>query len=411
MQQDAVEQTLASNDPGDETSRRFRYQWTWAAIVCCLLFDSTQDCIELFCEHHEDILLKLRNGKYRGLQVKTRDMAQGPWKTGEDVVDAALVRFCKLEREFPDQFDSYRFLTNHPLFSGRNGKDLRYVLERLHVASSLAECQTGIARYVRKIAGMASCSEDVALSALKKTTADDSLPKLADVHLRLVTSLTETWDRAETLPYESLTRAARGLVAECMQAASLAHEDLLPAYLPAIGTPSEARLQARIEGKRISVERLRGALDLGLNDASSLRADPSTLIEPGTGDRSLLHKKLDAGGFSAVSRNSADDLRDKADYLGLVWIQKHGREDGLQRYGHVRSLVLSDAAAAFEAIKEAPAPFGVAMLAELRRRLRTRRSHGATLYDCSEEHLEGHAYAMTAECRVQWSLDRPWEDE
>jgi hypothetical protein len=35
------------------------------------------------------------------------------------------------------------------------------------------------------------------------------------------------------------------------------------------------------------------------------------------GSTDLLYKKLDAGGFSAVSRNSAEDLRDKADYLGI----------------------------------------------------------------------------------------------
>jgi len=59
-------------------------------------------------------------------------------------------------------------------------------------------------------------------------------------------------------------------------------------------------------------------LDHGLNELATLDSEPGLLIDPGIGNSDLLQKKLDAGGFSAVSRNSAEDLRDKADYLGLV---------------------------------------------------------------------------------------------
>lgn len=59
-------------------------------------------------------------------------------------------------------------------------------------------------------------------------------------------------------------------------------------------------------------------------------------------------KKVDAGGFSVLSRTSAVDLRDKADYLALTWMQKYGDDEGLKRYDHVRSIVLRDAASAME---------------------------------------------------------------
>ena len=120
-------------------------------------------------------------------------------------------------------------------------------------------------------------------------------------------------------------------------------------------------------------------------------------------------KKLDAGGFSAVSRNSAEDLRDKADYLGIVWTKKLGRTKGLERYDHVRSVALSDAARAFELAKLEGQKFGPAMREELRQRFQQRRANGEQLFDCSDEHLEGIAYSLTAQCQVQWSIDRPWE--
>ena len=112
-----------------------------------------------------------------------------------------------------------------------------------------------------------------------------------------------------------------------------------------------------------------------------------------------------------MSRNSALDLRDKADYLGLVWVKKHGRESGLQRYGHIRSVVLSDSATAFEKTKADAGPFGIKMLGEFRKQIKKRRAEASELYDCSNEHLEGFAYSLTSECKVQWSVDRPWEED
>jgi hypothetical protein len=179
----------------------------------------------------------------------------------------------------------------------------------------------------------------------------------------------------------------------------------------AVASPNVTELAARLAGKRIDEARILAILDQGLNETAPLDGNPDLCAEPGTGKTSLLLRKLDAGGFSAVSRNSAQDLRDKADYLGIVWTKKHGRTAGLQRYGHVRSLVLSDAARAFEAAQREDQPLGVRMLSELRFRFGQRRQDGNQLYDCSDEHLEGFAYSLTSQCKVQWSLDRPWEDE
>jgi hypothetical protein len=62
----------ATGDPGDDTANRYRYQWTYAAIVCCMLLDDTLDVTEVFCEHHEDVLSKHTDGTFSGLQIKTR---------------------------------------------------------------------------------------------------------------------------------------------------------------------------------------------------------------------------------------------------------------------------------------------------------------------------------------------------
>lgn len=401
-----------TGDPGDDTARRYRYQWTYAAIVCCMLLDETEDVAEVFCEHHEDVLIKHVDGTFSGLQIKTRESDQKVWKTSDDAVRSSCSRFAKLEAEFPGRFRAFRFLTNHPLYAAGNGQDLRHVLQTIRaVASSVSDLSGPLARFLTRVASEAGCTAEVAFTALYKTDASDDLPKLPDIQMRLVTTLTGVWTRAADCSHASVVQAARSLASECGRASSLAHQEVLPAYLPATVDPAGTELTARLAGKRLDRSRVLELLDRGSNETAALDGDPEACVEPGTGATALLLKKLDAGGFSAVSRNSAVDLRDKADYLGIVWTKKHGRTLGLQRYGHVRSLVLSDAARAYESTKNEGHPFGLGMLSELRSRFQQRRTQGSQLYECSNEHLEGFAYSLTSECKVQWSLDRPWEAE
>lgn len=398
-----------TRDPGDETARRFRYQWTYAAILCCMLLDDTEDITEVFCEQHEDVLLKHSNGSFSGIQIKTRSTHQARWKTNDKEVQDSFVRFARLECTFPGQFRRFRFITNHPLYVARNGQDIQFILEAIRNATSMETLPTVASRVLTRTATKACCTQDIAFAALRKTRASDNLPKLDDIVVRLIDTLTEVWSPAVEYSYSSVKRAALGLVHKCFEASSLSHQDVLPGYVPVTAEPQNAELAARIEGKRIDRDCVLEILESSLNGTTPLLGDLDLLSEPGTGSTDLLFKKLEAGGFSAVSCNSADDLRNKADYLGLVWINKFGRQTGLQRYGHVRSLVLSDAGTAYEATKKADGKFGVDMRSELRSLFKKRIAEGDQLYGCRTEHLEGFVYSLTAECKVAWSIERPWE--
>lgn len=66
------EWVVDQDDPGDETARRFSYQWAYTAILACGLLDTDGQVLELYCEHHEDVLVKRRDGQFHAIQVKTR---------------------------------------------------------------------------------------------------------------------------------------------------------------------------------------------------------------------------------------------------------------------------------------------------------------------------------------------------
>jgi hypothetical protein len=401
---------MADSDPGDETSSRYRFQWTWAAIVCCMLLDDTEDVQEVFCEHHEDVLLKHRDSLFTGHQVKTRRDDQPPWKANDEAVLKACARFAKLEAEHSHLFRRFCFLTNHPLYSAGNGNDLSYVLQSIKDVATVADLPKNVVRWIKRVARDADVTEAVAVTAMSKTIAKADLPKLHDALMRLIDALAQCWYAAAECSHQSVRRAAQALIDECGRASSLDHEQLLPAYIIAAMEPDD-QIAARIDGKRMTLERVQAVLEAGRDSTATLEGDPAQSITPGEGSTELLHKKMDAAGFSAVSRNSADDLRDKADYLGIKWIKKYGNSKGLPRYNHVLSLVLNDAARAFEATQTEGDSFGPEMRERLRVRFRERRIAGDQLFDASDDHLEGIAYSLTAQCKIVWSHTRPWESQ
>lgn len=405
-----LETTPASRDPGDETANRYRYQWTWAAIVCCMLLDDTEDLVEVFCEHHEDVLLKHRDGTFSGHQVKTRGDDQQPWKAKDESVLAACARFSKLEAKYPGQFRRFCFLTNHQLHSAENGQDLTFVLESIKKAETISQLPSSIKLWIKRVATDADETESIVFDAMSKSVAKADLPKLRDAVMRCVDTIVQCWAPATECSYESIKRAAQALIEECGRASSLSREQLLPAYLIATMDEDE-EIATRIDGKRMALIRVQEILEQGRDSAATLQGDLSQNVQPGEGSTDLLHQKLDAGGFSAVSRNSAEDLRDKADYLGLMWIKKYGNPKGITRYNHVRSIVLSDAGRAFDATHNENDSFGPTMREDLRRRFRERHQGGNQLFDSTDDHLEGIAFSLTAQCEIVWSHARPWETE
>lgn len=405
--------TPATADPGDDTARRFAYQWTFAAILACGLFDDTMDVVEVFCEHHEDVLLKHRDQTFSGWQVKTREVGGDAWKATDESIFGACCRFTKLEQQFPGRFREFVLATNHTFVTNRTTKTcLPHLLSLATEAPDENTAPEILRQLLRKLAAKAECSQAVALASMKKCRCNHELPKLDHIKQQLVNTLVESWPGATEAAMALLVRAADAIIAECQRASSLDHAQTLPQYLVAAPNPVEAALQARITGKRFDRQRVEGVLRAALVAPALLAGPAANGTPPPAGSRSRLERKLAAGGFSPVSINSAQDLRDKADYQSLEWIGRLGDREGLRRRDHIRSVVLRDCAEVFEASKADVAPFGVAMRNALTERLRRRREQGgAPLFDCLDEHLEGYAYGLTSECQVWWSHHFPIEEQ
>lgn len=395
-----------TGDPGADTMSRFAYQHTYAAILVCSLLDAGADVVDVFCEHHEDVLLRHSDHTFTGVQIKTRELGSNPWKATDDAILNALARFARLEQTFPGHFRAFVIATNHSFLSGKKTKtNLPFVLGQASEASDETTCPATLKSLLKKLAADVPCAESVALATLKKCRCDESLPKLTGILRTLINTLGEFWGATNDCVYEQLSNAAEALKNECYKASSLDHAQALPAFISAIDHDGAVAVQAELDGKRFERTRLDRVLRAAIAAQALLKGATFTDLLSNVG---LLELKLAAGGFSVVSVNSAKDLQDKADFQALEWMSRFGRSKGRTRRDHIRSIVLSDCASAYEATRREDAPFGVAMREEFKRRLRARREGGgATLFDCLDEHLEGYAYVMTGECQVLWSAFNP----
>ena len=112
----------SEKDRGDDMTRRIRYQAACNAIKALALVREPSKFSELYCEHHEDGLLRRTDGRFVGIQIKT---ASSPLRAGGEAALNSLKRFVEHEKTFGRRFARYVLATNKPCGLGRElGFDL-----------------------------------------------------------------------------------------------------------------------------------------------------------------------------------------------------------------------------------------------------------------------------------------------
>jgi hypothetical protein len=392
-------------DAGAETAQRYFYQYSYTAVLACALMDTDSDVAEIYCEHHDDILAKRRDNKIHAIQVKTRQLGSELWKSGDKEMIDTLVRFAKLEHDFPDRFWRYTIATNHQFFEVReNGSNLPYLLRlafELAVDGVPAGC---LATFVQKLVKAAECDQPLVLGMLKKANCDHRPPKLDDILNELCDALRLSCADSADASYGTLAAAADALTAEVARASSLRHSQSIPLYLSLRWDAADAETKLLIGGKRLTRERIQAVLKTVFGTPELLSpANPSVPRALPAGE-TRLRKKLDAGGLSAMTVDVARDCYSAAFKQQREWAAKYGEKKAIERYHHISTIMRAEAAQAYEETVSDVGLFGREMLRVLRERLRLRRqSGGAELLGCVDEHLLGYAYMLTDDCKVWWS--------
>lgn len=405
--------TLSATDPGDDTLRRYRYQAVYAAIISLDLFDEESEFEEIFCEQHEDILVKKKDGTFIGIQVKTRAPGRELFKSNDESVIRSLKRFVELSIEYPNHFSHFVLATNYAFWSEKkNSSNLRHLLRlaKKAVETSSKQLTRPLPGYIKKLIKKidldpnVSVTSDMILNVLSQVELQDDLPKFDDVESRLAMHQIPSFYDVGEAGYDDLLRAAKALINRMFEAAALQHVSAKQMYFALCLNPTEAQTDAIIDGKRIRKQNVEDILTESLFEHTLLSTKNKIEVADLPLGITKLALKMAAGKVSARNIRRIIDFKYSAENLINSWIYKYSPRKANRYYEQLMLIVGNECEEVYDLVQTEHKPFGKEMLNEVRQRLRRRLANDPHLFfGCEYEHLLGIVAILTEQCEVWWS--------
>jgi hypothetical protein len=440
----APDQVLNPKDPGDETRRRNRYQDVRAACYILALFDDTEGVIEIICEQQEDILVKYDHGKFRGIQIKTKEDGTVPFKAVDEEVVKSLQRFIAEERDFPDQFDQFVLGCNCGFWEEKkNGSNLKHLLEEAK-DKTLADAPKKVKDYLKRLVPAPAVAKpprpkkakpsrngdsapittpvdanpdcsgpqetheqmlDRALKVLQKVVAEAMAPLAGMVEL-LVAGLAKLDFVGKNQTYDDLSSIADALIAEVFKASSKEHASFKKHYFELCKDTEKAKTDSIIDGKRFTRLRAEEVIRKAFPAKTPLTNGTEFAADRLPAGTRTQQAKMTAGGIVIDDIEEAVQQRQAAEYVLSTWINKFGVSKANAQYQDLRSAVLTEANEAKKQASEASSGslYGSVMLTLVKDRLRQLHSDNKhALHGVRFDQLLGIAGIMTEECPLWWS--------
>ena len=356
-------QNTNQDDSGDNTQMRYHYQNAYAVLEAVRLLDPNSLYSELYCEQEEDILLKRKDGKFTGVQVKTKEVPC--FTLANKNIQSALEKFIVHEQMYPDKFSEYIIVTN----CGVKG-NLDDYISQLTITTG-ANIQT-VSRVAQKVQFRAWAS------------LRDYEAALVDQIATLINAMHHRLDNLKKLTNELLDVALNA----SRQTVTSGHSIY---YLWLVDSQASIS-EGTIRGKMINPEMVREIVNKWLTTTGTLRGtDPITLCDLPHG-LNRMELKMAKGGISCENIGLMRDLDNSTFKLLSEWGYTYGKKTTDERIEDLRLIVQHECQTAFDSSNNIGATFGKEMLIDVRKRLENRENDVKQKYfDFSFEHLEGLA--------------------
>lgn len=396
------ESVFDSKDPGDDVLRRFRYQITYAGILSVIMVEN--DLFEeLYCEHHEDILVKHKDNTYTGIQIKTKDLDLPPFNIKDESIFNCLKRFINLEASFPDKFKHYSIVSNHGFDKSKPHLCLNTLIENIKIGNNVTAPRSNSLTLIKKLCKETSRTQDFVLGVIAKVRLS-SYCNLNDINMKLVNQL-KNCKLLKGVTESKLQDIADLIIAKCLKASSLENsdEDLIQHYVTG-NSSIEDIIKQCIKDKCIRkadfvswlLSEKAVPVQLLLKDRN--RNDPSSL-----GFRKL-EIKMDAGGIDSDNISDIKDFKFSFEQHSLAWMYKDP-EEANRKYNQILAVTKNLCKEIYDEKEIAKNKSdGQEMLIEVRKGIKDRRATDPSIFiDCTYEHVLGAVGVLTESCKVWWT--------
>jgi hypothetical protein len=395
---------IDTKDPGDLVQNRFRFQAAYAGYISLRLIgeNSEYDCI--YCEQYEDILVKLKNGLFIGIQVKTRDKSLGPFRFNDDEILQSIKRFIRHEIEFPNDFSNYIISTNAGFASGTNDNNLKLVLEivKKHKGSTKSIKDMDFSKELEKLSKLSNCKKSLILTVLNKLSVVDwaDLDNYETILAHDIGVLTNNGDK----PSFILEAIANELIALTTKAACRSASLTEPSYYKLLRAPEAALSDTVLENKRITSSMVDDCLNKHLNLVITLQSiNPSPILLSPKGTK-IMEIKMLQGGINNENIDLMKDNNYSTRRLFIGWLYKWRKIEAERHADHLSLLVRNECQEVKNTFENRSSIYGPEMLQLVQERLR--KSYDTLTFqykDLQYPHLLGIAGILTEECKLWWS--------
>ena len=394
---------MDSDDPGDDTQRRFRYQHAYGVILLAGTISGKLGYRALWCEHHEDLLAEREDSLFDSFLLKTRQPERGHWECNAEALVLSVGRCVELDDLFPGQIATFNFVSNALHLDSDHPKQIKkspLLLKRAVLAAAdLASVPAPFLTVLQQMATSLKADVEKIFSVWKRLELvsgpglDDLDAVVAHDHLGAIPSC------ASHSPAR-LNALRDELIQKVYSASSISIQDGAKHW---IGVTSPDGLQPRLRAKRITIDDARRVL-FGARAVPFRFAPAPTAVQicAASENSDMLEKKMLKGGLGA----HVEVMRRRT-----ISTEQHLLEMSYQRPNEIEAIMNQlDGVVhgeATDAQLEASAKgtvYGEEMLRLLSVRLRKRASENpGTIFGQEYECLMGFAGSLTNECKVWWS--------
>lgn len=410
---------LDHSDTGDETLRRFRYQINYCALKALQLLITDAELVAIYCEHHEDVLLEMKDGSLIAIQIKTRELHQPHLKASDDAIYDALVKFCRKDAEFPNKISSFVLVTNFAFYRGNGAGDIQNLINEAKKSPALEGLteRSQVKQFFKTLSKKTGLSMEAVVGTFARIALEERKTGIDQPDLEVTHAIGE-FPHYRDLPPSRVLSAARALRWAIFEASSRSLQTAIAKQHEITTTFNDLRDALYAAKKRICQTDLESILKDAaaavmasgeaelLSIAQFLRRDE---IAPGLG-RMIL--KMQAG---EIPLGEIDQMKDDVSTLDsafIKWKERYGLEEANRRLAHFQHLALRDLRKAKSATESAPDPYGHPMLKAFRNIAeQTHQTETATLFGCRPEHLIGTGGVLTDECKIWWGPEIPIGDK
>ena len=397
---------LSEKDCGDETQRRFRYQHTVAAYFAFLMYSGKIPYKEILCEQHEDIMGVLYNGKFHGIQVKTRQLSDGPFKLSDEAVINSLSRFIENSKKFPQHFEKFIFASNCEYLRNDTGESIKTLIRNLQEVKppKYKFSPSTLEKYITELEKKSNATREEVVEILK-ITKFQTMPGLDDIEAKIVTEILSQIKLCSNYNVERLKNILNKMIYTAYLASSKKLKEPIEDYISLLnGDRIKNAVDAQVNTKRITIEMVESIVKSFSSKAYYLASDNSQIsLNPNR--KKLMEIKMNCGMIDPDAIAMVDELRDKTEeyFLGNYY-KESGNNSVKESFSHVRGVVKNQAIEAKGETKSEKKAYGSRMLTNIEKRLlKICEKRSKDVNNCPYEILKGMVGVLTGECEIQFS--------